>query len=97
MVNLFLGWSEADLLAALRAAQEEAAAGSQIESAGSGDVSSSRRIQAGPAARIRAIGYALNKLDPFKYPARDYCPTNRTVAVVGLPTVATPMSADGTI
>ena len=90
MVNLFVGWSEADLLSAFRAAQDELASGSQLESAGSGDVSSTRRIQVGPTTRIREIGRALTKLDPYKYPATDYTSPSRTVAVMGAPTAVPP-------
>lgn len=88
-MNLFAGWSEADLLSALRAAQDELASGSQLESAGSGDVSSTRRIQVGPVSRIRMIGRALNALDSDKYPLSDYTVPSRAVAImapgVGVP------------
>lgn len=87
-----MGWTEAELLAALRSAQEEAASGSQLEAAGSGDVSTTRRVQIGAVQRIRLIGAALNKLDPYKYPAKDYIPPSRSVAIIGLPTIATPIS-----
>lgn len=82
-MNLFTGWTEAELLAALREAQEELSAGSQLEAAGSGDVSSTRRIQVGPVSRIRMIGKALNTLDPDAYPASDYTVPTRSVAVMG--------------
>lgn len=89
-MNLFAGWSETDLLAALRSAQEELAAGSQLESAGSGDVSATRRVQVGAVARIRMIGKALNDLDSSKYPAKTYIPPSRTVAIMASPSLALP-------
>lgn len=82
-MNLFTGWTEAELLASLREAQEELSAGSQLEAAGSGDVSSTRRIQVGPVSRIRMLSTALNKLDPDTYPASDYTVPTRAVAVMG--------------
>lgn len=77
-----MGWSETDLLAALLAAQKEIASGSQLESVGSGDVSTTRRIQTGPIERIRQIGASLNALDPYKYKLGDYVPPSRAYAVV---------------
>jgi len=91
-VNLFVGWTEAELLVAFRAAQDELSAGSQLEAAGSGDVSSTRRVQVGAITRLRMLGSALAKINPVAYPVADYIAPTRTVAVTAETTNASDLS-----
>lgn len=67
--NPFIGWSQQELEAELRRAQEDYAAGASIESAGSGDVNSRNRQEASAVQRIEQLYRALSAIDPEKYPA----------------------------
>jgi len=66
-VNYYFGWTESDLLTALRSAQEDIAKGSMLASAGAGEVNASRVIQYTPVRRVQMIAQALCRLDPVKY------------------------------
>ena len=78
MRNLFIGWSKADLEAALRTAQEELAAGAQLTQGNAGDQGFQQESKMNLEARIANLYYALNKLDPDKYPVADCNPARRT-------------------
>jgi len=67
MRTLFYGWSESDLLAALRAAQEDYARGRVIVGAGAGDVSSTSVAERSALQRITALQRALYEFDPVTY------------------------------
>lgn len=58
----FYGWTEAELLAALRKAQNDLSSGKMIMSAGSGDVSKANAIQLNARERIKQIKNALYEL-----------------------------------
>lgn len=60
---------------------EELIAGSQLESASAGDVSSTRRLQAGAQARLDQVNIALFAIDPITYPL-NLRPT-RSVGTIG--------------
>lgn len=79
--NPFIGWSQADLETELRKCQEELAAGSQLVSAGAGDVNSTRLAREDAGSRIAIILRALNKLDPDTYPLNQITRPTRTVAM----------------
>jgi len=66
-VNYYFGWTESELLASLRKAQEDIAQGSMLASAGAGEVNASRVIQYSPGRRVQMIAQALYRLDPDKY------------------------------
>lgn len=66
-VTEFYGWTEDELLNALKSAQKDYASGASITGSGSGDINATRLVQSTPLARIRAIQKALFQLDPEKY------------------------------
>jgi len=74
--------TEAQLLAARDACLAELVAGSQLQSATAGDVSSARIITHGADGRLRKILIALHCVDPDKYGIEDIAPS-RSVAVMG--------------
>jgi sulfate adenylyltransferase subunit 1 (EFTu-like GTPase family) len=76
--NPFIGWSQEKLEVALLDAQEEYAEGKALVSAGAGDTSASKAVQASALTRIRKLLIALNKLDPVKYPTKDITPITQT-------------------
>jgi len=80
MRNFYIGWSRADLETALRAAQEELAAGSVASGGAAGDASFQRFVdgKANIEERIANLLYSLYLIDPVAYPARDCNPTRRT-------------------
>ena len=80
--NPYPGWTEEKLLTALNACLEELAAGSQLQSATAGDVSSARQITHGANLRKRSFLIALHCLDPDKYGIENIDPS-RSVAVMG--------------
>lgn len=67
-INYFIGWSQKDLEAELRSAQEDLAAGSSTIQAGAGDATQQSRVEKSIEERIRMILASLNKLDPDRYP-----------------------------
>lgn len=79
MFNPFIGWSQADLEAELRTAQQDYLAGTQITSVGAGDTNVSSQTQHGILTRIRMIYYALYLLAPATYPIASIIPIDRTV------------------
>jgi hypothetical protein len=68
-LTLFYRWTQAELLTALRLAQEDYAKGKTIMSSGSGDVNVAKQIQETAKSRILEIQYALYELDPDTYEA----------------------------
>lgn len=66
--NYFIGWTEKDLQAALRLAQEDLAAGKTTSHASASGVAKESTVQMSPGARIQMIGRALNRIDPVRYP-----------------------------
>lgn len=78
MFNPFIGWSKTDLEIALRAAQNEYAAGVQIASVGAGDTNVSGSVQVTILERIRQIYQALFLIDPVTYPIDKITPIDRT-------------------
>lgn len=81
MRNNFIGWSQADLETALRAAQQELANGAQLTEGSAGDQSFTQEAKINLEARIANLLYSLYKIDPVKYPVADCNPTRRTTAV----------------
>lgn len=77
--NPFIGWTQAQLEAELRSAQEDYAAGTQITSVGAGDTNVSAQMQHGILERIETLYRALNLLDPTTYPIASILPTRQTV------------------
>src|SRR5271169_930709 len=67
-VNYFLGRSQQQLEADLKAAQDDLAAGKNVQTASSGDVRKEDRIEKSIEARILMILQALNLIDPTAYP-----------------------------
>lgn len=86
MMNLYIGWNQADLESELRRAQEDLAAGKSIIQNQSGDVRKVEQHEATALTRIRQILRALNRLDPIAYPADQISPNNRTKATFDRPT-----------
>lgn len=76
--NYFLGWAEAELLVARRAAQDELVAGASIASVSGGDTTISQAQQIGILTRLDMIEQALNAIDPTTYPLADITPIDRT-------------------
>jgi hypothetical protein len=76
--NPFIGWSQAELESALRAAQDDFAAGKTLSSVGGGDANSTKLVQMTPEQRIRQIYQALNFLDPDTYPKNQLSRVTRT-------------------
>lgn len=74
--NVFIGWSEADLLAERLKVQREIAEGGAITSGGAGGTSFSRAPQYSALTRLRMISKALYVLDPETYPLSDLQPTS---------------------
>ena len=68
-LTTFWGWTQAELLTALAAAQEEYAKGKTLISFGSGDVNGTNQSQENIKSRILEIQYALYELDPDVYGA----------------------------
>ena len=66
--SYFSTWTEAELLIELRKVEEEIMRGSQVVSAGAGDVSTSVQIQIDIRERWLLIMQALNALNPVTYP-----------------------------
>ena len=79
-LTTFYGWTEAQLLAALRSAQNDFAKGAAIISTGSGDVNTAKAIQHSAKERIFEIQQALYELDSTTYAAFASVGFNQTVA-----------------
>ena len=77
--NVFIGWSQAELESALKAAQMELATGKSTISANLGEASYSKIMTVGPDTRIGLITAALNRLDPIAYPIDDVSVPTRTL------------------
>jgi hypothetical protein len=67
-LNLFLGWNLEDIEDALRAAQEDLAAGRATVRVASADVGVWSQVENSLISRIEMLLQAANKLDPIKYP-----------------------------
>jgi hypothetical protein len=76
--NPFMGRSLETLQADLKAAQDDLAAGKTIQSSGVGETRKTEHIDTNPRERIRAILFALNKLDGVKYPLCQISPDRET-------------------
>lgn len=70
-INYFVGWSQKDLEAELRAAQEDLAAGKSLIASRAGDVGTNSQIAESAQNRIKMLLAALNKIDPTNYPVAD--------------------------
>ena len=81
--NRYIGRTEAELVEALRQAQDEDLRGSQIVGTGSGDVNASFTPRESPGSRIPKILMALHQLNPDDYPLSMIVPTRKTFAVMG--------------
>ena len=75
--NPFKGWSEAELLTARRAAQDEIAGGGQIISGCSGGTSFSKAPQFSAVTRLNLIQQSLYVINPTTYPLADMMPTTQ--------------------
>ena len=82
-LNVFIGWTEAELTAELRNAQEELARGAQIVGSGSGDVNATLLARDDARTRIGCILMALHRLNPDTYPLHEVTRIRRTFAVMG--------------
>jgi hypothetical protein len=81
MRNYFIGWTQADLETALRAAQQELANGAGLTGGNAGDQSFTQEQKVHLEARIANLLYSLHKLDPVTYPVADCNPARRTQVV----------------
>jgi hypothetical protein len=70
-INFFVGWSQQELEAELRAAQEDLAAGKSTISSQAGEVRSGAAVELSAQERIKLILRALNKVNPEEYPVAD--------------------------
>jgi hypothetical protein len=68
-LTTFYGWTAAELLTAMAAAQEDLAKGKMLISAGSGDVNTAMQIQANARERIFELQRALYEVDSTTYAA----------------------------
>ena len=84
----FFGWSEPDLLTALRDAQIALAAGTTITTAGSGDVNASSLANYSPRERIQSIQRALYELNNERYAIFAAAGQNRTRSVFNSSSIA---------
>jgi hypothetical protein len=75
--NPFSGWTEAELLTAKRAVQDEMMAGGQITGGGSGGTSFTKAPQYSAMTRYNWILAALNALNPTTYPLANMMPTSQ--------------------
>lgn len=82
-LTTFYGWTQAELLDALRSAQEDFAKGKTIISTGSGDVNVAKQVQESAKSRILEIQQALYELDPETYEAFAGVGANTTLAIFG--------------
>ena len=79
-VTDFWNWTAAELLVALRSAQEDLAKGSSMISAGAGDVNSARQMTNNARQRIRDIQMALYQVDSTTYAAFASIGQNKAIA-----------------
>jgi hypothetical protein len=77
--TLFYGWTEADLLKALRKAQEDFQRGSALVGSGAGDVSSTLIMQKNARERIEELQMALYQLNSTTYAAFALVGQNQTI------------------
>jgi len=84
-INYFIGWSQEDLEAELRVAQEDLAAGKATSRAGAGESNTESRIEKTIEDRIRLIFRALNALDPDTYPIDQITPSSVVQVTFGTP------------
>lgn len=82
-LNVFIGWTEAELATELRNAQEELARGAQIVGSGSGDVNASFLAREAARTRIECLLMALHRLNPDTYPLYEVTRVRKTFAVMG--------------
>lgn len=76
----FYGWTEAELLTALKAAQKDYAAGASTSASGAGDVNRAVLIQRTAKERIDSLCQALYELDPETYANFAEVGQNTTIA-----------------
>lgn len=81
-IDYFIGWSQEDLEAELRAAQEDLAAGKSTTQAGAGDASVQNRVEKSIEERIKLLYRALNKKDAIKYPIAQITAITQTKAAL---------------
>lgn len=81
MRNFYIGWSRAELEAALRTAQNDLAAGASLTGGAAGDQNFTQLADPNTEATIARLLYALFLIDPEAYPARDCNPASRTRVV----------------
>lgn len=79
-MNVFTGWTQAQLESALADVQQEIATGTTIVKTDADGVSVEMNYNMSPQARMRLILKALHRLDPVTYPARDVRRYNRVQA-----------------
>lgn len=77
----FFGWTESELLAALKSAQQDLANGTMIAGVGAGDINKSNQIQSLARERIQNLQRALYELDPDKYDLFEHAAANRSCPV----------------
>lgn len=75
------GWTAAELLVALRDAQNDLLTGSSLTDAGSGDITTRRKIEESALSRITLIQKALYQLDPTTYADFELVGATQTRAV----------------
>jgi hypothetical protein len=68
-LTTFYGWTAAELLTAMAAAQEDLAKGRSIIQSGSGDVNVAMQLQLNAKERIFELQMALYEVDPETYEA----------------------------
>lgn len=85
-LTTFFGWTAAELLTALRSAQNDFIKGSAMISGGSGDVNRAVQIQESAKSRILEIQQALYELDPDTYASFACAGASQTQATFGAAT-----------
>jgi len=83
----FYGWTEAELLAGLKSAQNDLSRGKILVSTGAGDINSASQLTNNAKERLRMFQRALYELDPTTYAAFDLVGHSQTTAVFRQATV----------
>lgn len=79
MLQEFYGWSEADLLVAMRKTQEAIASGVTVVNIGTGDINTGLQQNTKPRETLALIQKALYQLDSVTYAVFYASGQNRTV------------------